>query len=279
MSLDKLDTGGLEVSEKKITISSTDVNATNNEITSNGHGFETGSEVRYFDGGGTAIGGLTDGNNFFIIKLDDNTFKVALTFKDAIDNIFILFTSSGSGTSHIFQKTNSLQFEIFNAVYPVGSIYINASNSNNPRTYLLGGGSSDWQAFTEGRTMVGVGATTDAQGSSVTFASGQSEAGSTRVVLEAKHLPEHQHSGGYTQVANRGSPFGRATDVARETNVLDGDFRGFEGEDNDNDPLLTSREIFFATSSTDYNALPLEVGESHNNVQPYRVSYVWKRVQ
>ena len=54
-----------------------------------------------------------------------------------------------------------------------------------------------------------------------------------------------------------------------------------------NKPLLTSREIFFSDSSTDHDVPPLNethpngfsVGQSHNNVQPYRVSYVWKRVQ
>ena len=74
MSLDKLDTGGLEVTEKKVTVSSSDVNTTASLITSNSHGFQTGDEVRYFDGGGTTIGGLTDGSNFFVVKVDNNSF-------------------------------------------------------------------------------------------------------------------------------------------------------------------------------------------------------------
>ena len=228
-----------------------------------------------------------------MIKVDNNSFKLSSTSSDSINNIFITLTSVGSGSSHVFDKTSSIQFEIFNAVYPVGSIYINASNSNNPRTYLLGGGSSSWQTFTEGRTMVGVGATTDLHQSSVTFASGQTEAGSTRIVLEAKHLPEHQHAGGYTQVRSRGSEFGRANTIERESHKTDngqneeGSLLGFRGQDFDNEPLLTSREIFFSDSSVDHDVPPLNethpngfsVGQPHNNVQPYRVSYVWKRVQ
>ena len=287
MSIDKLDTGGLEVTEKKVTVSSSDVNTTSSLITSNSHGLETGDEVKYFDGGGTAIGGLTDNSNFFVTKVNDNSFRVSSTLSDTKSNIFIILTSVGTGTSHVFNKTNSIQSEIFNSVYPVGSIYINASNSANPRTYLLGGGSSDWQAFTQGRTMVGVGATTDLHQSSVNFSSGQTEAGSTRIVLEAKHLPEHQHVGGYTQVESRGSEFGRADTIERESHRVDENILGFEGADFDNEPLLTSREIFLADSSLDHDVPPLNethpngfnVGQSHNNVQPYRVSYVWKRVQ
>ena len=41
------------------------------------HRFVTGQKVTYTDGGGTAIGGLTDGTSYFIIKVDQNTIKLA----------------------------------------------------------------------------------------------------------------------------------------------------------------------------------------------------------
>ena len=49
------------------------------DITISSHGFVTGDEVTYSDGGGTAIAELRDGGKYFVIKVDANTVNLSET--------------------------------------------------------------------------------------------------------------------------------------------------------------------------------------------------------
>ena len=64
------------------------------------HRFVTGQKVTYTDGGGTAIGGLTDGTSYFIIKVDQNTIKLATNASNAASSTAINLTSGAAGGSH-----------------------------------------------------------------------------------------------------------------------------------------------------------------------------------
>ena len=63
-----------------------------------GHDLATGSKVVYSTGGGTAIGGLTNGTSYFILRINNNIVK--LTTDKAAQNIVDL-TSLGTGTHSI----------------------------------------------------------------------------------------------------------------------------------------------------------------------------------
>ena len=71
------------------------------------------------------------------------------------------------------------------AVYPVGSIYINATNSSNPAT-LLGFGT--WAAFAAGRVMVGFDSTDS------DFDASEETGGSKNKTLSVSELPAHTHT-------------------------------------------------------------------------------------
>ena len=80
---------------------------------------------------------------------------------------------------------DELRDQILGYVYPVGSIYVNATNSTNPGT-LLGFGT--WVAFGQGRVMVG-------------FDSGQTEfdaaeetGGAKTHTLTTAEMPAHTHN-------------------------------------------------------------------------------------
>jgi hypothetical protein len=75
------------------------VSLTDDTITSNNHRFITGQRVTYSTTG-TAIGGLTSGTAYYIIKNDQNTVKLALTLSDANNNNAINFNALGTGTTH-----------------------------------------------------------------------------------------------------------------------------------------------------------------------------------
>ena len=68
-------------------------------LTFNIHRFITAQRVTYSTTG-SAIGGLTSGTAYYIIKNDQNTVKLALTQSDAINSIAINLTALGTGTTH-----------------------------------------------------------------------------------------------------------------------------------------------------------------------------------
>ena len=75
-------------------------------ITISNHGFITGDEVTYSDGGGTAITELTDGRNYFVIKLTANTLSLANGFTDAERGTAISLTD-GDSENHTITATNT----------------------------------------------------------------------------------------------------------------------------------------------------------------------------
>ena len=123
------------------------------------------------------------------------------------------------------------------AVYPVGSIYINAAVTTNPAT-LLGFGT--WVAFGAGRVIVGYNA------SDSDFDALQETGGAKTHTLTTSEMPSHTH-----------------------TAVLMGN-----GEDEDQSlPASgdnTNPSKTMTTSSTGG-------GAAHTNVQPYIVAYMWRR--
>jgi len=76
------------------------VDPATDQITITSHPYNTGDEVTYNDGGGTAIAGLTDGQTAFVIKVDANTVKLAASADDAGAGTAIDITADGVGASH-----------------------------------------------------------------------------------------------------------------------------------------------------------------------------------
>jgi len=73
-------------------------------IISPSHEMETGEKVIYLQGDGDAISPLTDGNEYYVIRLDANTFRLAGTLADASAGAFIAISSTGSGTMQGVQR-------------------------------------------------------------------------------------------------------------------------------------------------------------------------------
>ena len=100
--------------------SSSVVDTTANTLTFANHRFVTAQRVTYADGGGTAIGGLTDGTAYFIIKVDQNTIQLASSASNA-NNGTAISLSSGAVGSHTlnlaFDGTNTK----FKATYGNGT--------------------------------------------------------------------------------------------------------------------------------------------------------------
>jgi hypothetical protein len=76
-----------------------DVDSASHVITSVAHGFSTGDKITYTDGGGTAVVGLVDGGTYYVIKLTNNTLKLATTYANAGLGTAIAITD-GVGLTH-----------------------------------------------------------------------------------------------------------------------------------------------------------------------------------
>ena len=90
-------------------------------ITSNNHRFITAQRVTYTDGTGTAIGGLTDGTVYYIIKNDQNTIKLATSQANANAGTAINLTALGTGTNHTLNVAFDSVNTKFKATYDNGT--------------------------------------------------------------------------------------------------------------------------------------------------------------
>ena len=123
-------------------------------------------------------------------------------------------------------------------IYPVGSIYMNASDSTNPAT-LLGFGT--WVAFGAGRVPVGIDA------GQTEFDTAGETGGAKTHTLTISEMPSHNHN----------QPSG----ILPEPNANDLDVTGGDGR----------------TLGNNINTDSTGGGNAHNNLQPYIVVYMWKR--
>ena len=159
------------------------------------------------------------------------------TFNDPADEVSIELITSGADTGKLGVKDNYVN----GFLYPVGSIYINASDASNPATIF---GFGTWEAFGSGRVLLGAGTGTDDQPipESLTFNAGDT-GGEYNHTLTEDEIPNHRHS--YTETYRLGSGDSGSGDFAPAFRISN---TGFTGGD-----------------------------QSHNNLQPYITVYVWKR--
>lgn len=147
---------------------------------------------------------------------------------------------------------NVSKADILSAVYPVGSIYISV-NETNPGT-LFGG---TWEAFGQGRTLIGAGTGNDGS-TSLSFTAGET-IGEYNHKLTTNEIPTHTHK-----------PTEWGLIIAQGGN---------SGEFSLND-IGTNGNVNYFKHDKDQNRYTSYVGgsKSHNNIQPSIIVYMWKRV-
>lgn len=139
------------------------------------------------------------------------------------------------------------------ALYPVGSIYINAGVTTNPAT-LLGFGT--WAAFGAGRVMVGL------NGSDALFDALEETGGSKDAIVVS-----HSHTAS-TSISDPG----HAHVIGGQQNNVAG-YSALSGITND--PTTTSTATTGITASTTVNSTGSSA--TNANLQPYITVCMWKR--
>ena len=180
--------------------------------------------------------------------------KANLSSPTFIGTPFAPTASFGTSTNQI--ATAAFVQAALQALHPVGSVYINATNSANPSTYF---GFGTWVAFGAGRVMVGHNA------SDPLFDTAEETGGSKdAVVVSHSHTatstvtdPGHNHDHG---VGGSGS--------------------GFSNGIFWNQPTIAPFKTASETTGISVNTTVNSTGSSgtNANLQPYITVYMWKRV-
>jgi len=131
-------------------------------------------------------------------------------------------------------------------IYPIGSIYTNATDSTNPGT-LLGFGT--WTSFGAGKVAVGI------DSGDTDFDTAEETGGSKTHTLTTSEIPGHTHDTGVVGQSDKNFVTDQRITVPQQ----------FGFDDDNNQGTASSK-----TTSTGG-------GGAHNNLQPYIVVYMWKR--
>ena len=83
------------------TIPTSAVDTSTETITYSAHGLSTGNKVTYQNGGGSSISGLTSGTEYYVIKITDNTFKLATSLANANASSAINLTTTGNNAQYL----------------------------------------------------------------------------------------------------------------------------------------------------------------------------------
>ena len=147
-------------------------------------------------------------------------------------------------------------------IYPVGSIYM-STVSTNPAT-LFGFGT--WEAMPAGRVLL-------AQGKSswgTTYNAG-STGGEATHQLTVGEMPSHNHTGSTNTTGNH-------SHNTPTTGTYEGNGKGYD-PGGGNNPNYT--QCFTSEAGSHSHTITIQntgSSQSHNNMQPYIVCYIWKRV-
>lgn len=187
-----------------------------------------------------------------------NTSQIATTaFVTSADNNLLISpafsgtptapTANASTDSTQIATTAFVKDVLETYIYPIGSIYTNATNSTNPAT-LLGFGT--WVPFAEGRVMAGL------DSADIDFDTAEKTGGNKTHTLTVDEIPSHDHK---IDEFNSGENQSQAWKLAA---APDGNEAG--GSEVGGNTTLTGVQ---ETGG----------GNSHSIVQPYITVYMWKR--
>lgn len=187
----------------------------------------------------------------------DKVAKEYLQNETDIDNLYEkTVDESGLITqSDIRELMNQLKLEM----YPVGSIYI-STNDKNPSEYIGG----TWESYGEGRTIVGAGTGTDSNNVKKVFQINET-GGEYQHTLTVNEMPSHNHDYYMDVFRDEATRFGSFINTSVDPE--DATYPGWGPTTN----------FQSGNRSGTFNITSTGGSQAHNNIQPYIVTYIWRR--
>ena len=209
---------------------------------------------------GFAISGIMYAILIISLLLVVGTLKTLQNRKTIIDKVKLETVNAVDSNNYqqLLSKVEQLENGIIDKIYPVGSIYISTSSAN-PSTIF--GNDTTWESFGQGRTLIGAGTN-----GGYTFT-----AGSTGTTIGATTNPLGEYTHGLT---TNELPSNMGTFTAfkwKTSNAATGIVSSVQP-----DPgriAAESNNPFLGTATYTLSG----GGQAHNNIQPYIVTYMWKR--
>lgn len=207
---------------------------------------------------------------------------IGYTPKETLSNDDLIVIQDSQTNENLKVTMKTLTAAVMNASFPVGAVYISV-NSTNPST-LFGG---VWEEFAQGRTLIGTGT------SDISFTAGTTGGESNHILSEIE-MPSHTHTQNAHTHANsvwtdahshngavytRDSKAGISNDYGSKGDHVCGQINGNktwkDGWAKANSAGVGVNINNVSSTATNNNA---GGNASHNNLPPYIVTYMWKRI-
>ncbi len=237
---------------------------------------------------GTTLGTVTTSAASGKVSVNQGTGEMTA---NGLGDIAAAFTTLPSNVQSALSSDKSaagLMKVIFSMVYPVGSIYTTATMSTAAQVQAAFGGT--WAAYGQGRVLVGAGSSTDPNGTTRSFAAGDTN-GYYSVKLIAANLAAHYHDRGAQEITGNftargltdGSPGIKADGAFFSQSNIFSMGKVDTTMDDDNPPgtfgfaasrSWSGRSGGGHTAQSGGSAIS---GSAHENTQPYVVVYMYRR--
>lgn len=157
----------------------------------------------------------------------------------------------------------NLSPDVYGAIYPVGSVYINADDDTNP-SQLLGFGT--WTLFSTGRMLVGF---DEAQEE---FNAAGKEGGTKEETLSVNQIPAHSHTGTTNSGGSHSHSYTRHNRY--EKAIV---YPGVDQTHGFNDGGSSASTSSAGSHTHSFTTNNRGGGAAHNNLPPFTTVYMWKR--
>ena len=194
--------------------------------------------------------------------VDNINYDVSGTIQDQIAELKTTITSMQN-------QIDNIKGEVINEIYPVGSIYMSTEDDTIEKVQSKFGGT--WEKYSQGRTIIGEGTGTDSNGLVKTFTNG-STGGEYTHTLNISEMPSHTHTQN-PHFHNVGFDDGKSR-IGLNAGVAEPDISMYIGSYEFGARVNTM--ITDAVTATNNNT---GGNGSHNNVEPYAVTYMYKRIK
>ncbi len=197
-------------------------------------------------------------------NIEDGTPITANVFNERLGDIIAMINGGLDQTNFADGgiPAAALDISVFDKIYPVGSIYSNATDSTNPGT-LLGFGT--WVAFGAGKVAVGYDA------SDTDFNASEKTGGEKSHTLTTAEMPSHNHS--ISTNGDHSHGFTRDIVVTSGGGIQRTYLGGGSGQQ-----LAWNGSAGMANAGSHSHTIGNNgSGSAHSNLQPFVTVYLWKR--